>query len=134
MADEMTTTLPQADAPAGLVQDAVLGGAAGRFDKVVEFIVLGGPAIWAIAAVSVVALALILWKVWRLAIMGAWIGGGHARRAVELWAQGDEDRALAQLQGRRTCRGGSDPRGDGGAARCDTGRGCGAGRNRACGA
>lgn len=104
MADDITTTLPQTDAAAGMVREAVLSGAGSRFDKVVEFIVLGGPAIWAIAAVSVVALALILWKVWRLAIMGAWIGGGHARRAVELWAQGDEDRALAQLQGRRTCR------------------------------
>lgn len=82
MADDITTTLPQTDAAAGMVREAVLSGAGSRFDKVVEFIVLGGPAIWAIAAVSVVALALILWKVWRLAIMGAWIGGGHARRAV----------------------------------------------------
>ena len=34
----------------------------------------GGPAIWAIAALSVVLLALILWKTWRLAISGAFGG------------------------------------------------------------
>ncbi len=31
----------------------------------------GGPAIWAIAALSVVLLALILWKTWRLSVSGA---------------------------------------------------------------
>jgi len=34
----------------------------------------GGPAIWAIAALSVVLLALILWKTWRLAVSGAFGG------------------------------------------------------------
>ena len=32
----------------------------------------GGPALWAIAALSVIGMALILWKLWRLARMGAW--------------------------------------------------------------
>jgi biopolymer transport protein ExbB len=34
----------------------------------------GGPAIWAIAALSVVLLALILWKSWRLTVSGAFGG------------------------------------------------------------
>ncbi len=34
----------------------------------------GGPAIWAIAALSVVLLALILWKIWRLSVSGAFVG------------------------------------------------------------
>jgi biopolymer transport protein ExbB len=34
----------------------------------------GGPAIWAIAALSVVLLALILWKTWRLTVSGAFGG------------------------------------------------------------
>ena len=72
--------------------------------QAVDFILLGGPAIWAIAALSVVALALVLWKVWRLALLGAWAGGRRARRAVALWAQGLEDSAVQELQGRRTCR------------------------------
>jgi biopolymer transport protein ExbB len=44
------------------------GGATGA-------LMAGGPAIWAIAALSVVLLALILWKTWRLALTGAFAGG-----------------------------------------------------------
>lgn len=32
----------------------------------------GGPALWAIAALSVLVLAIVAWKIWRLALMGAW--------------------------------------------------------------
>ena len=32
----------------------------------------GGPALWAIAALSVLTLALILWKLWRFLLIGAW--------------------------------------------------------------
>jgi len=35
----------------------------------------GGPALWLIAALSVLTLALVLWKVWRLALAGAWARG-----------------------------------------------------------
>ena len=53
----------------------------------------GGPALWAIAALSVLATALILWKLWRLVRMGAWrrapaeaalrgVGAGTDPRAV----------------------------------------------------
>lgn len=69
-----------------------------------RFIRLGGPAIWAISALSVVALALILWKVWRLILLGAWSGGRRTRAAVNLWCEGQEDPALALLEGRRSCR------------------------------
>ncbi len=73
-------------------------------NRLYEFILLGGPAIWAISALSVAALALILWKIWRLAILGAWSGGARAKRAVALWSEGDEDAALDLLRNRRTCR------------------------------
>ncbi|KGB80727.1 flagellar motor protein MotA, partial [Rhodovulum sp. NI22] len=36
------------------------------------FLQKGGPAIWAITALSVVTLTLILWKLWRLVAAGAW--------------------------------------------------------------
>lgn len=42
----------------------------------------GGVVIWIIAALSVVGLAVILWKVWRLATLGAW-GGARAEASVE---------------------------------------------------
>ncbi len=72
--------------------------------RAAHFLRRGGPAIWAIAAVSVAALALILWKVWRLARMGAWTGGRRAREAVMLWQRGDQAAALQRLQGRHSCR------------------------------
>ncbi|MFT6532847.1 MAG: biopolymer transport protein ExbB [Limimaricola cinnabarinus] len=69
-----------------------------------EVISMGGPAIWAIAALSVITLALILWKAWRLALLGAWNGGRRTRRAVEQWGAGQEAEALALVEGRRSCR------------------------------
>ncbi|MCO4843976.1 MAG: MotA/TolQ/ExbB proton channel family protein [Yoonia sp.] len=35
----------------------------------------GGPALWAIAALSVITLAVIAWKVWRLMLSGVWSSG-----------------------------------------------------------
>lgn len=69
-----------------------------------QLVLLGGPAIWAIAALSVITVALILWKIWRLALLGAWSGGRRARRAVELWTSGQEAQATETVRGRRTCR------------------------------
>ena len=104
MADPNTTAPDQTAPAAGSLPDAGLLQAQPGFDRISDFIILGGPAIWAITAISIVALALILWKVWRLALMGAWIGGRRAKRAVALWAEGQEDAAMAQVEGRRTCR------------------------------
>ena len=77
---------------------------AARMSQALDFIMLGGPAVWAIAALSVITVALILWKVWRLALLGAWTGGAHVRRAVAMWCDGRRDDALATLKSRRTCR------------------------------
>ena len=71
--------------------------------SVAEFLSKGGPAMWVIAALSVITLALILWKVWRLARSGAW-AGTHAARAVDLWAEGRALEAAAEVQGRRGIR------------------------------
>ncbi|MEL6792606.1 MAG: hypothetical protein AAFP78_04075 [Pseudomonadota bacterium] len=49
---------------------------------------MGRPAIWAIAVVSVAALALLLWKAWRLALMGAW-SRGPAQDAVAAAVAGE---------------------------------------------
>lgn len=69
-----------------------------------DFLRLGGPAIWAIAALSVITLALILWKAWSLARLGAWSGGAATEAALEAWARGDRDRATSTLSGRRSLR------------------------------
>lgn len=65
---------------------------------------LGGPAMWAIAVLSVLALALILWKLADLAWAGAWSGGGHTAEALAAWARGDRAAAEAALAGRHSLR------------------------------
>ncbi|MCV2881493.1 MotA/TolQ/ExbB proton channel family protein [Actibacterium sp. XHP0104] len=68
-----------------------------------EFLGRGGPAIWVIAALSVLTLALILWKVYRLSVMGAW-AGSRARRAVDLWQDGQRDQARDAVSDRAGMR------------------------------
>lgn len=59
-----------------------------------ELLDRGGIAIWAIAALSVVSLAIILWKVSQFAAMGAWRRAG-AEAAVDAWRRGNRDEAAA---------------------------------------
>ena len=58
-----------------------------------SFLMGGGPALWAIAAMSVTALALILWKGWRLVRMGAWRRGPAETIAGGGTAPADDPRA-----------------------------------------
>jgi biopolymer transport protein ExbB len=68
-----------------------------------EFLRNGGPSIWVIAALSVITVALILWKIWRLALIGAW-SRGKAGLAVELFEAGNTKAALATVKGRMGVR------------------------------
>lgn len=65
---------------------------------------LGGPAMWAIAVLSVLTLALILWKLADLLAAGAWSGGAHTRAAIAAWGMGDLATAEAELSGRKSLR------------------------------
>ena len=69
----------------------------------IEFLGRGGPALWLIAALSVVTLALILWKIWRLSLTGAW-SGAHTQAALSDWCGGRRDKAVADLALRRSLR------------------------------
>ena len=73
--------------------EATLGEVLGR----------GGPVLWAIGILSVVTLALILWKLWRFLWIGVW-GGTDADPAVSAWVAGDLVGALEQLKGARGLR------------------------------
>lgn len=57
-------------------------------EKAMGFLKDGGPSIWAIAALSVAMSALILWKIWRLALIGAW-SRGLAGKAVIAFEAGN---------------------------------------------
>lgn len=65
-------------------------------NEIAEFLNRGGPALWAIGALSVITLALILWKLWQLTRLGAW-RGQKAQRAVDLWVAGEREAALSSL-------------------------------------
>ncbi|MEC3859977.1 MotA/TolQ/ExbB proton channel family protein [Mesobacterium sp. TK19101] len=71
--------------------------------QITDFLNMGGPAMWAIAGLSVLTLAMILWKLWQLSRLGAW-RVAHAERAVTLWDQGHGTEAMALLVGRRGVR------------------------------
>lgn len=72
-------------------------------DRAVEFLVQGGPSIWAIAALSVATLALILWKIWRYILIGAW-SRRTSTRAVQVWENGRTTAALEMVSRRRSYR------------------------------
>jgi len=70
---------------------------------IIDVLDRGGPVLWLIAALSVATLAFILWKVWRLARMGAW-SGAASERAVALWIAGDLAGAQQAVAGRASLR------------------------------
>lgn len=85
------------------VDDSLTGIAQSAFASAMKFLRDGGASIWAIAALSVITLALILWKVWRLALIGAW-SRGKAGQAVKTFEIGNAAAALAIVSGRRGIR------------------------------
>jgi len=74
------------------------------FDQLLAFVSMGGAAMWAIAILSVITVALILWKTMRLLSLGAWSGGKHTEAALALWAKGQTREAIASLASRRSLR------------------------------
>lgn len=93
--------MPGAAAP----EELLAYGKAANMDVtgLIDFLTRGGPALWVIAALSVVTLTVILWKIWRLARLGAW-RGRTARVAVEQCAAGQWDMARVNVSNPRDIR------------------------------
>lgn len=68
-----------------------------------DILARGGPVLWLIAALSVVTLALIFWRLWRYLRMGAW-AGSDVDPAVAAWVAGDLVGAETLLRGKRGIR------------------------------
>lgn len=66
---------------------------------IIEFLSRGGPALWAIAALSVLTVALILWRMLQFWSLGVWRGQG-AEAAVSLWCDRDASAGHAALPAR----------------------------------
>lgn len=71
--------------------------------RITAFLNIGGPALWVIAGLSIVTLGLILWKLWRLTLLGAWRRKA-TERAVTYWQNGDPDAAMSALGARSGLR------------------------------
>lgn len=84
-------------------EPSLFGGVIESRGRALEFLKNGGPSIWAIAALSVITVALILWKIWCLALIGAW-SRGRAGKAIAVYQRGQWDRALEIVQSRRGIR------------------------------
>lgn len=54
-----------------------------------EILQTGGVVLWLIAGLSVVTLALILWKLWQLTSMGTFRTNSHVIAAIAAWQSGD---------------------------------------------
>lgn len=82
---------------AGFDLQSVMDGARGFLDT-------GGAAMWAIGVLSVITLALILWKTLALWWMGAFGGGARTAQSLALWRAGDRAGAQAVIAHRRSAR------------------------------
>lgn len=104
--DDVSVTAPYFDAMRTLLPESLHDESdrvQSAADTSARFLRDGGPSIWAIAALSVITVAVILWKIWRLALAGAW-SKGRARKAVSAYEAGDVDGAFNIVKGRRGVR------------------------------
>lgn len=77
----------------------------GIFDQatwqtIFDFAAKGGPIVLFLLALSVLATAVVLLKLWQFAWSG--VGRtGHAEKGLRLWLSGERERALSEVKGRR---------------------------------
>jgi biopolymer transport protein ExbB len=67
------------------------------------FLNRGGPTLWLIAGLSVVSLAIIMWKIWQLISIGAW-SRSHTSLAIKHWEIKETVSALSILLNKKSIR------------------------------
>ncbi|WP_172327780.1 MotA/TolQ/ExbB proton channel family protein [Mangrovicoccus sp. HB161399] len=72
--------------------------------RMLDFLNQGGAVVWAIALLSVLTAAVILWRVLRLSAMGAWSARRRSEQSLRAWHRGDDAGAKALVAGRRSAR------------------------------
>ncbi len=68
-----------------------------------NFLSRGGPILWLIAGLSVVSLAVIMWKICRLISIGAW-SKSHTSLAIKHWEIKETEAALSTLLNKKSIR------------------------------
>ncbi len=65
--------------------------------QVTEFMQVGGPVVWILTALSIIALAIILIKLWQFALTRPEYSG-HLDRVLNYWKHGESEQAMALLK------------------------------------
>ncbi len=73
-------------------------------DQAIDFLVMGGPVVWILCAFSVIALTIVLVKLWQFAVMRP-EGTKNIDQALDLWAVGDRKGAVKSLKQQRPVAG-----------------------------
>jgi len=74
-----------------------LTGSEVMLNKIQAFMQVGGPVVWILTALSVIALAIILMKLWQFAVTKP-ESSKHLDHVIKMWRQGETDQALAGLK------------------------------------
>lgn len=85
---------------ADVATDPVLTGSDLLVSKVQEFMQVGGPVVWILTALSVIALAIILMKLWQFALTRP-ESSSHLDNVLNFWKQGKTEKAMALLKNKR---------------------------------
>lgn len=80
-----------------VVTEPALTGSDQFVSKIQDFMQVGGPVVWILTALSIVALAIVLMKLWQFALTRP-ESSGHLERVLNNWKLGESEQAIALLK------------------------------------
>lgn len=80
--------------PGGAIQNSEV------YSRLLEFMQIGGPVVWILTLLSIIALTIILLKLWQFMVSRPETSG-HFSDVIRYWRYGDVEKALQQLQDKR---------------------------------
>jgi len=111
-ADSVPQTTPAADAavlenglPSGVNADGTIADVAANtpvdlMTQLQDFLTVGGPVVWILMGFSVIALCIVLVKIWQFALLRP-ESTGDVRKSLLAWRKGENQEAIAALKTRR---------------------------------
>lgn len=80
-----------------MLSEPALTGADLFMSKFQEFMQIGGPVVWILTGLSIIALTIILMKLWQFALMRP-ESSSHLDRVIDNWKQGESQQSIALLK------------------------------------